>query len=322
VGGAVVEGIAWQWIFWLNVPIGLALIPVALRVLQESHGPDRALDLRGLALAGGGLFGLTFGIIRGESLGWTSSTVLLSLGVGLALLVAFVVWQRRARAPMLPLRFFRSRAFSATNGLSFAMFFGTFGAIFLLSQFFQTAQGLGPLDAGLRTLPWTAMPIFVAPLAGVLAARVGTRPLMAAGLALQAVGLGWIALVSEPSVPFAELIAPFVITGTGMALVFPTAAETVLASVHASEAGKASGATNAIREIGGVMGVAVLASVFAAQGGYESPQAFTDGVVAALPIAVLVLAVGAVLALVVPRRGWPVDVAAANGRALEAATSA
>jgi EmrB/QacA subfamily drug resistance transporter len=322
VGGAVVEGIAWQWIFWLNVPIGVALIPLALRVLRESHGPDKALDLRGLALAGGGLFGVTFGIIRGEALGWTSSTVLVSLGAGLALLAAFVAWQLRAAEPMLPMRFFRSRAFSATNGLSFAMFFGTFGAIFLLSQFFQTAQGFGPLEAGLRTLPWTAMPMFVAPLAGVLAARVGTRPLMFLGLTLQAVGLAWIALVSDPTTPFVELIAPFAITGTGMALVFPTAAETVLASVGAAEAGKASGATNAIREIGGVMGVAVLASVFAAHGGYENPQAFTDGVVSALPIAVVVLTLGALLALLAPGRARSGDARAVNGGAIEATAGA
>jgi hypothetical protein len=293
------------------VPIGLALIPLARHALTESHGPDRELDLRGLALGGTGLFGLTFGIIRGEQLGWTSTTVTLSIGLGLALLATFVRWQQRAAAPMLPMRFFRSRAFSATNGLSFAMFFGTFGAIFLLSQFFQTAQGFGPLEAGLRTLPWTAMPMLVAPLAGVLGARIGTRPLMAAGLALQAIGLAWIGIVSEPSTQFTSLIVPFVLAGTGMALVFPTAAESVLASVRPTEAGKASGATNAIREIGGVMGVAVLASVFAANGGYESPQAFTDGVVAALPIAAVVLAVGAVLALLTP--GRPVASRLADG---------
>ena len=303
VGGAVVEGIAWQWVFWINVPIGLVLIPLAVRMLSESHGPDRELDLRGLALAGAGLFGLTFGIVRGEALGWTSPIVVGSLGLGVAVLAAFVAHERSSRAPMLPLRFFRSRAFSATNGLSFAMFFGTFGAIFLLSQFFQTAQGLGPFEAGLRTLPWTGMPMLVAPFAGLLMARVGTRPLMAAGLALQAVGLGWVALVAAPGTPFVDLIPPFVLAGTGMALVFPTAAETVLASVRRSEAGKASGANNAVREIGGVMGVAVLASVFTANGGYSSPQAFTDGVVAALPVAVVVLTVGAVLALLVPGRG-------------------
>jgi EmrB/QacA subfamily drug resistance transporter len=301
VGGAVVEGISWQWIFWLNVPLGLALVPLAGRMLSESHGPDKSLDLRGLGLAGAGLFGITYGIIRGGSLGWTSATVLTSLIAGAVLIAGFVAWELRAREPMLPMRLFRSRAFTATNGLSFAMFFGSFGAIFLLSQFFQTAQGYGPLEAGLRTLPWTGTPMIVAPIAGVLGQRYGTRPLMVAGLALQAVGLAWIAMVSEPQTPFVELIAPFVITGTGMSLIFPTAAATVLASVRPSEAGKASGANNAIREIGGVMGVAVLASVFAANGGYESPQAFTDGVTAALPVAVVVLAIGAVLALLVPR---------------------
>jgi MFS family permease len=217
-------------------------------------------------------------------------------------LAAFVRWELRTAEPMLPMRFFRSRTFSATNGLSFAMFFGMFGAIFLLSQFFQAAQGYGPFEAGLRTLPWTAMPMFVAPIAGALSDRIGTRPLMGAGLALQAVALAWIAMVSEPTTPFVDLIAPFMLAGIGMALVFPTAAAAVLASVRPQEAGKASGATNAIREVGGVMGVAVLASVFTANGGYESPQAFTDGVVAALPLAVVVLAVGALLALLVPGR--------------------
>jgi EmrB/QacA subfamily drug resistance transporter len=305
VGGAVVEGIAWQWIFWANVPIGLALIPLAGRLLHESHGPDRELDLRGLMLASAGLLVLTFGLIRSEALGWTSPAVLASLAGGVALLAAFVGWELRARAPMLPMRFFRSRAFSASNGLSFAMFFGAFGAIFLISQYFQTAQGFGPLEAGARTLPWTGMPMIFAPLAGLLATRVGTRPVLAVGLGLQAIGIGWMTIVFEVSTPFAELIAPFAITGIGMAFVFSMAPEAVLASVRPQDAGKASGATNAIREVGAVMGVAVLASVFAANGGYESPQAFTDGMVAALPIAVVVLAVGAALALLTPARGQP-----------------
>ena len=300
VGGLVVEGVSWHWIFWLNVPVGLALLPLASHFLTESEGPDKALDIRGLLFAGAGLFGLTFGIIRGEALGWTSPVVLGAIGAGLALLAVFVRWELRAKEPMLPMRFFRSRAFSATNGLSFAMFFGTFGAIFLLSQYFQTAQGYGPLEAGLRTLPWTGMPMIVAPIAGILGERFGTRPLMAGGLALQAIGLGWIGLVTEPDTAYSALVFPFILTGAGMAMVFPTGAATVLAAVRESEAGKASGTTNAIREIGGVMGVAVLASVFAANGGYSSPQAFTDGVVAALPVAVAVLAIGAVLALLVP----------------------
>jgi EmrB/QacA subfamily drug resistance transporter len=300
VGGAVVEGVAWQWIFWLNVPVGLILIPLAIRRLTESRGPDKSLDLPGLSLVGAGLFALTFGVVRSGSLGWTSATVVTSLAIGVGLLAAFVAWERRAKAPMLPLRFFKTPGFAATNASSFAMFFGTFGSIFLLSQFFQTAQGVGPFEAGLRTLPWTGMPMLVAPIAGLLSDRIGPRPLMVAGLSLQAIGIAWIAVVSEPTVAYAQLVLPFIITGTGMALVFAPAANAVLSAVRPDEAGKASGATNAIREVGGVMGVAVLASIFASQGGYESPQAFNDGVVAALPVAVVVLAIGAVLAMFVP----------------------
>lgn len=300
VGGAVIEGISWHWIFWVNVPVGLVLIPLAYRYLEESTGPDKALDLPGLGLVGAGLFGLTFGIIRGEAIGWPSLPIVASIGLGLVFLADFVAWELIAKEPMLPMRFFKSRAFSATNGLSFSMFFGIFGAIFLLSQFFQTAQGYGPLKAGLMTLPWTVMPMFVAPVAGALSDRIGTRPLMFTGLSLQAAGLGWIALISSPDVPFSQLLVPFMMAGAGMALVFPTAAAAVMSSVGERETGKASGSTNAIREIGGVMGVAVLSSVFAANGGFNSPQAFNDGMVAALPIAVVVLVIGAGLALLVP----------------------
>ena len=300
VGGAVVEGMNWQWIFWLNVPIGLVLAPLAWRMLSESRGPADRLDLPGLALAGAGLFGLTFGIVRATELGWTSPTVLVSLIGGVALVVAFVAWELRAPAPMLPMRFFRSRGFSAANGVSFAMFFGVFGAIFLLSQFFQTAQGYGPLEAGLRTLPCTIMPMFVAPVAGLLSDRIGSRPLMVAGLGLQAIAMAWLAVVSSPDVAYSTLVGPFIVAGTGMALVFAPSANAILSSVRPQEAGQASGATNAIRELGGVMGVAVLASVFSANGSYASPQAFSDGVVAALPVAAVVLAIGAVIALFVP----------------------
>jgi len=300
VGGAVVEGIAWQWIFWLNVPIGIVLVPLAWARLTESQGPAKTLDLPGLALVGSGLFGLTFGIVRATALGWTSTTVVGSISAGVALLAAFLWWEQRAPAPMLPLRFFRNRAFAATNGVSFAMFFGSFGAIFLLSQFFQTAQGYSPFEAGLRTLPWTGMPMLVAPIAGLLSDRIGSRPLMAAGLALQAVAMGWLATVSSPEVAYSSLVIPFMLAGTGMALVFAPSANAILGAVRPQEAGQASGATNAIRELGGVMGVAVLASVFSAHGSYVSPQAFSDGVVSALPIAAAVLAVGAGIALLVP----------------------
>src|SRR4051794_11765201 len=303
VGGAVVDGISWHWIFWLNVPIGLVLVPLAARFLTESHGPGKQLDLPGIGLAGAGLLGIVYGIVRGEALGWTSTTIVASIAAGAALLAAFVAWEARAAAPMLPLRFFRSRAFSATNGTSLAMFFGVFGSIFLLSQFFQTTQGLSPLESGLRVLPWTIMPMFVAPVAGLLSDRIGARPLMASGLALQAIAIGWLSAVITPDVAYSALLVPFVLAGTGMALVFAPAANAVLGAVRQEEAGQASGATNAIRELGGVLGVAVLASVFTAHGGYQSPQAYVDGMTAALPIGSAVLGLGALLALLIPGKG-------------------
>ena len=302
VGGAVVEGFSWHWIFWLNVPIGIALVPVALAVLRESHGANRALDLPGVALASSGLLGVVFGIVRAQALGWTSTTVLGSMAAGAALLAGFVAWELRAPAPMLPMRFFRNRAFAATNGVSLAMFFGAFGSIFLLAQFFQVAQGYSPLEAGVRTLPWTAMPIFVAPVAGILSDRIGSRPLMAAGLSLQALALAYLAMVTAPDVAYGLLIPGFVMAGTGMALVFAPSANALLSSVRPSEAGQASGANNTIREVGGVLGVAVLASVFTGSGGYGSPQAYVDGLIPAVWVGAAVLAVGALVALLVPRR--------------------
>jgi EmrB/QacA subfamily drug resistance transporter len=309
VGGAVVEGFSWQWIFWLNVPIGIALAPTAIAMLKESHGPSGTLDLRGLALASTGLLGVVLGIVRAQALGWTSSTVMVSIGAGLVLLAAFVLWELRAPAPMLPMRFFRNRAFAATNAVSLAMFFGSFGSIFLLAQFFQAAQGYSPLEAGLRTLPWTAMPIFVAPIAGILSDRIGSRPLMVAGLSLQSAGLAWLAVVSEPAVAYGLLVPGFVMAGTGMALVFAPAANAVLSAVRPQEAGQASGATNAIREVGGVLGVAVLATVFANAGGFGSPDAFVDGLVPAVWVGAAVLGAGALIALLVPGKGEPEEVA-------------
>src|SRR4051795_9545052 len=303
VGGAVVQGISWHWIFWLNVPIGLVTAPLALRHLTESYGPSKRLDLPGLALGGLGLLGIVYGIVRGHELGWTSGPILSALGAGAILLASFVAWELRAPHPMLPMRFFRSRAFAASNGVSLAMYFGVFGSIFLLAQFFQVVEHMSPLQAGLRTLPWTGMPMIVAPLAGLLSDRIGSRPLMAAGLALQSGAIALLATVSSPTVPYSHLVLPFVMAGTGMALVFAPAANAVLNAVRPAEAGQASGATNAIREVGGVLGVAVLASVFSAIGSYASPEAFTDGMTAAIWVGAAVLAVGALLALLVPGKG-------------------
>ncbi len=302
VGGAVIEGISWQWIFWLNVPVGLLLVPLAIARLRESFGPDKALDLPGLALASGGLLGIVWGLVNGNADGWTSPSIVASLAAGVALLVGFVMWELRTEQPMLPMRFFRNRGFSAANGASLAMSFGMFGSIFLLTQFFQTAQGYSPLEAGLRVLPWTAMPMIVAPIAGALSERIGARPILAAGLGLQAVGLAWIAAVSTATVGYASLVGPFIVSGIGMGLFFAPMAYVILSAVRPAEEGKASGANNAVREVGGVLGVAVLASVFSRYGGYESAETFNDGLVVATWVGAVVVAAGAVSALAIPGR--------------------
>jgi EmrB/QacA subfamily drug resistance transporter len=302
VGGAIVDGLSWQWIFWVNVPIGLVLIPLALTRLGETHGPDKALDLPGLGLASSGLLGVVWGLVRGNSAGWASLEVVGSLVAGAAFVAAFVAWELRAREPMLPMRFFRSRSFAASNFASIAMSFGMFGSIFLLAQFLQTVQHLSPLAAGVRILPWTLMPIFIAPLAGAFSDRIGGRPLIAAGLGLQAVSLGWMALVTTPDVAYAQLVGPFLIAGAGMALFFAPIANVVLSAVRPEEEGKASGANAGIRELGGVFGVAVLASVFAHVGGYGSGQAFVDGLQPALWIGAAVVGAGALAALAIPGR--------------------
>jgi EmrB/QacA subfamily drug resistance transporter len=307
VGGAVVQGISWQWIFWLNVPIGLALIPLAALRLRESRGPNDAIDLPGVGLASAGLFGIVWGLVRGNSVGWGSTEIVFAFLAGSVVLALFVLWELRAREPMLPLRFFRNRTFTAANAASFLMFFGMFGSIFLLAQFFQTVQGYSPLQAGLRVLPWTAMPIFIAPIAGALSDRIGGRPLMVTGLAMQAAGLAWIAFVSTPTVAYNELVTPFVLSGIGMALYFAPVANVVLSSVKPVEEGQASGANNAIRELGGVFGVAVLASVFAHYGGYGTGQSFVDGLTPAIYVGAALVAAGSVAALGIARLRQPAE---------------
>ena len=302
VGGAIVQGLSWQWIFWINVPIGLVLAPLAFFRLRESYGPSGRLDLPGLGLASAGLLGIVWGLVRGNSVGWSSPEIVGSLAAGAVVLALFVLWELRAPAPMLPMRFFRNRTFALTNVSSLFMFFGMFGSIFLLIQFFQTVQGYSPLQAGLRILPWTAMPIFIAPIAGAWSDRIGGQRLMAAGLTLQAVGLAWIATVSSPTVPYADLVAPFFISGIGMALFFAPVANVVLSSVRPEEEGQASGANNAIRELGGVFGVAVLASIFAHYGGYGAPQHFVDGLRPAVWVGAGIVGVGALAAMAIPAR--------------------
>jgi EmrB/QacA subfamily drug resistance transporter len=301
IGGAVVEGASWQWIFWINVPIGLAVLPLAMTKLEESKGASTRLDVPGVTLASLGLTGIVLGLVRGNDHGWTSMTVLPALVLGAVLLIAFVGWELRTAEPMLPLRLFRSRGFTMANVASMLMYFGMFGSIFLLAQFLQVVQHYSPLEAGLRTLPWTAMPIIVTPIAGVLSDRIGGRPLLVLGLGLQAIGLGWLALVASPSVAYLTLVPAFVVSGVGMSLFFGPAANVVLSSVRREEEGIASGANNAIRELGGVFGIAVLGAVFSAHGGYASGASFVAGLTPAIWGGAAGVAVATAAAFLLPR---------------------
>jgi EmrB/QacA subfamily drug resistance transporter len=302
VGGAITEGVAWEWIFWINVPLGLALVPLALRKMRESHGPDGALDFGGLVLVTAAAFGVVWGLVRGNTAGWGSAEVLVSLLGGVVLAVGFVLWELRARDPMLPMHFFRSRAFSAGNASIFFSLASLFGAVFFIAQFLQTGLGYGPLGAGLRLLPWTLTLFFVAPVAGKLVDKYGERPFMVLGLTLQGIGMGWIALLADPGMAYASMIAPLVIAGCGVSMTFPAAQNSVVSAVPASAIGKAAGTNTMMRELGGVFGVAVLVAVFSGAGGYASPADFVDGFAPALGVTACLSFVGAMIGLGLPGR--------------------
>ncbi|HEX7492215.1 MAG TPA: DHA2 family efflux MFS transporter permease subunit [Candidatus Limnocylindrales bacterium] len=300
VGGAITQGVSWHWIFWVNVPIGIVTVILAQLRLPESHGPDRSLDLPGVALASVGLVGIVWGVTHGNSLGWTDGQIVGAIGAGFAFIGAFLAWETRTAHPMLPLKLFSRRASVVANGVSFLMAFGMFGSIFLLSQFFQLVQGLNPLDSGIRILPWTFTPVLVAPIAGWASGRIGARPILVAGMLLMATGLAWIAALTSVTVSYPSLVPALVISGAGMGLFFAPIANVVLSAVPHEDEGKASGANNTIRELGGVFGIAVLGAIFSATGSYATPQTYTAGLVPGLWAGAAAVAIAAVVAMALP----------------------
>jgi EmrB/QacA subfamily drug resistance transporter len=319
IGGGISQGLAWQWIFWLNVPLGLALIPFALRRIPEAFGPDSALDIRGLALVTGAGLGLVWGLVRGNIAGWGSPEVVGTLATGAVLLVAFVAWQLRASQPMLPMSLFRSRAFSAGNATIFFAFGSLFCGVFFLAQFLQTALGYGPLGAGLRLLPWTATLFFVAPVAGKLVDRFGERPFLVLGPLLQAGGMAWIALVADAGMAYGQMIAPLIVAGVGISMSFPASQNAVAGAVPPEAIGKASGVYSTMRELGGVFGIALSVTVFAGAGSYVSAHAFTSGFTAAMGVSAGLSLLGALAGAALPARNQRVvTVPAAAMAALDA----
>ncbi|MHB8533583.1 MAG: MFS transporter [Solirubrobacteraceae bacterium] len=302
IGGGIVEGISWEWIFWVNVPIGLLAVPLVLTRMRESFGPEAALDVRGLALVTLGALGIVWGLVRGNQSGWGSAEVLGTIAGGLGLITAFLAWERRAPAPMVPLGLFRSRAFSAGNTAIFFTFASLFGTVFFYAQLLQTGLGHGPLGAGLRLLPYTATFMTVAPVAGALADRIGERPLLVGGLVLQAGGMAWLALIASTQLPFSHLVGPFLMAGVGVSMAIPAAQNSVVGSAADDALGKAAGVNSMMRELGGVFGIAVVVAVFAASGGYASPQSFIDGFGPAVVVCAAFALLGALAASALPAR--------------------
>ena len=301
VGGAIAQGAAWEWIFWLNVPIGLAAIPLVLRRIPESYGRRARLDFAGLALVTGAALGIVWALVRGNAAGWGSVEVVGALAAGVVLAFAFVVWELRTPEPMLPMGFFRSRGFAAGNASVFFLIASLFGAAFFLAQFLQTALGFGPLGTGLRLMPWTATLFIVAPIAGSLVNRVGERPLIVGGLLLQTIGMVWIGLIASPTMDYVDMVPALVLAGTGVSMAIPATQNVVMSAVPATEAGKASGTYNMLRQLGGVFGIALLVAVFTGAGGYASPQAFTNGFAPAIGVTAGLALIGAVAGLGLPR---------------------
>jgi len=299
VGGAVTQGLDWHWIFWVNVPIGLVAISLALARLAETRGPATRLDLVAAALVAAGATGLVWGLIRAGEIGWSSLEVVAALAGGLVLLAAFIAWEGRAAEPMLPLRLFRRRAFTASIVTAALLSGSIFSGAFLVAQFFQIGLGYSPLDAGLRVLPWTASPMLVAPIGGALSDHVGRRPLLFGGLVLQAIGFVWLALVASTTTPYLAMLAPLVFAGVGIALALPSAATAVVGAVWPADVGKASGVNSTMQRFGAAFAIAIASAVFSANGQLSSAAAFTDGFRPALIVVAGLAVAGALAALAI-----------------------
>jgi len=300
IGGAVVEGWSWEAIFWINVPVGILVLPLVLVALPNTLGARVRLDLPGVLLAGLGVLALVFGIVRGNDAGWDSFEVIGALLAGVALIAGFIAWEARTASPLLPLRLFRDRGFSIANVVGFGFSFGMFGAVFILIQFLQVVQGASPLEAAVQTTPWTMAPMVVAPLAGFIAPRVGTRVLIVAGLTLQGVGLTWLALTMSADVAYTTMLPAFIAAGIGMGLVFAPSSTAVLANIREADSAKASGTNSTLREIGIALGIAVLTAVFTGAGGELTPTGYVDAAVPAVAVGAVVLLATAVVALFLP----------------------
>jgi EmrB/QacA subfamily drug resistance transporter len=302
VGGVVTEGLDWHWVFWINVPLGLAAALALPRLLPESYGPRSRLDLVGMVTASGAMGALVWGILRGPIAGWSSTEVLVALAVGVVLLATFLVWETRTAQPMLPLSLFRSSVFSASCSTAFLMTASIFSTAYMTSQFFQVSLGDSPLETGVRFLPWTMTPLLVAPAAGKLIDKVGARALATPGLLLQAVGFVWLRHEAVNQAGYASYILPFIVAGVGISMALPAPSSAGLNAAPPAMLGRASGVLNTLQQVGAAFGVAVVTAVFDAHGSLTTPSSTLDGYEWVLITTAAISTVGGLTALGLSRR--------------------
>jgi EmrB/QacA subfamily drug resistance transporter len=278
LGGAVTQGINWHWIFWINVPIGVAAIALSQRLLPESRGARERLDLPGVALVTGGVVAIVWALVSASQSGWGSAEIVTTLTVGVVLLVAFVSWESRSAQPMIPLRLFRDRAFAIGNATTFLMSGAIFAGAYLVAEEFQFARGYSPVSTGVRLLPFFAMPMVISPLAGALSDNTGRRPVMVTGLALLTVGFTWVVLAGSLATSWVELTLALLVAGIGISMALPTVPTAVLSAVAPDEMGKASGINAMAQRLGGVFAIAISTAVFSANGHLPgTPASVTSG---------------------------------------------
>jgi EmrB/QacA subfamily drug resistance transporter len=302
VGGVIAERLDWHWIFWLNVPIGLVALILGARLLPESHGAPARLDLVGVGLVSGGVVSLVWGLVRTSDLGWSSPEILATLVGGGVLFLGFVAWERRAAEPMVPMRLFHNQAFAVGNVTTFLMSGATFAAAFLVTQEFQFARGYSPISTGVRLLPFFGTPMVVSPIAGALSDRIGRRPIMLTGLALQAVGYAWVAVRGALATNWVEIVAGLLVAGIGISMALPTVPTAVLNAVAQHETGKASGVNYMAQRFGAVFSIAIASAVFAAHGHLGNPVAVTAGFRPALWSCVIFAVLAALTAIGITAR--------------------
>ena len=302
VGGAVVEGVSWQAIFWLNIPVSLVALPLLMLAVRESRGTWQRLDPVGTALLGGAVFLGIWGIVHGNDDGWGALGVLAPLVLAGLLVPAYLLWARGRDHAVLPLRLFASRGFSVANVIGLTFTIGMFGTVFLLAQYLQVVQGYSPLEAGLRTLPWTAAPMVVAQIAGALASRTGLRALLLVGLTLQTGSLVWFAWLTEHGSAYSAFLVPLAMAGVGMGLTFAPSATAVLQGLPDGDFATASSANSTVREFGVALGIALLTAVFLGNGGQISPEGYDGAIGPALLTGAAAVAVALGAAVFAPGR--------------------